>query len=102
MQTKMIESEVLSCCVFSENKRQRYSLLRKWDSAKLNAVVIMPNPSYLDELKYDYSSMRLMNYLIDVGYGGMTIVNLFSYIETDSNNLPPYNERFDSNTDDYI
>ncbi len=102
MGINIVESSINSYCVFSADKKHRYFLMREWDVGKPHAAVIMLNPSYADELKYDYSSMRLMNYLIDVGYGCMTIVNLFSYIESDSNKLPSYEERYDTNTDNYI
>ena len=63
----------------------------------------MLNPSYADELKWDWSSMRIINHLIELEeYGGVDIVNLFSWIEVDSKKLPPYEERYNKTTDNYL
>ncbi|MBW9169766.1 DUF1643 domain-containing protein [Clostridium estertheticum] len=96
------ESSAIISDLNYNNYVHRYFLERIWDKEKTIATVIMLNPSYADELKWDYSSMRAINFLIDEGYGGITIVNLFSCIETDSENLPSYNQRFDKDTDKYI
>lgn len=97
--------KVISKAIFSDEEKptHRYLLKRIWDDLKKTATVIMLNPSYATSLKYDNSSMRVINYLVENGdYGGVYIVNLFSYIETDSENLPTYNERFNEETDKYI
>lgn len=92
-------STVKSEAHFSDDGLHRYLLKRVWDESKPNALIIMLNPSYAGEVKCDYSSMRALNYLVDKGYGSMTIVNLFSWIETESDNLPEYSERYDADTD---
>jgi len=84
------------------NYSHRYLLERIWYDRKPIATVVMLNPSYANEVKWDYSSMRVMNFLIDQGYGGVTIVNLFSCIETNSEDLPSYNIRYNKDTDKYI
>jgi hypothetical protein len=106
----MGESIVKSKAIFSDDRNHRYLLKRVWDEKKEYATIIMLNPSYADELKYDYSSMRAINYILDnqknellnKEYGGVNIVNLFSIVETNSSNLPSYNERFNNDTNKYI
>ncbi|WP_366924638.1 DUF1643 domain-containing protein [Metallumcola ferriviriculae] len=97
-----IKSKVILSDKKIHNYTHRYLLERVWKKESPKATIIMLNPSYADELKWDYSSMRVMNFLIDQGYGGVSIVNLFSCIETNSKNLPPYNIRYNADTDKYI
>lgn len=97
-----IKSKVILSDEKIQNYLHRYLLERIWDGNIPQATVVMLNPSYADELKWDYSSMRVMNFLIDLGYGGISIVNLFSCIETNSEDLPPYNIRYNKDTDKYI
>ena len=100
-----ISSEVL----FDEvnDRKHRYYLYREWQDKGNIACVIMLNPSYADEVKWDYSSMRVMNYLIDYKlkkYKAIYIVNLFSVVETNSKNLFKIipSDRNNSNTDYWI
>jgi len=97
-----IKSKVILSDKEIHNYTHRYLLERIWKEEGSKATIIMLNPSYADELKWDYSSMRVINFLIDQGYGGVSIVNLFSCIETNSENLPPYNIRYNTDTDKYI
>jgi len=101
-------SFIKSEAIFSDDDSHRYLLSRLWDNEeqeqerKPTATVIMLNPSYANEIKYDNSSVKVMNFLVDEGYGGVTIINLFSFVETDSKKLPPYDQRYDNNTNMYI
>lgn len=71
---------------YDNNRRKhRYLLERIWgnDEKKGMAAIIMFNPSCADELKYDKTSMNVVNYLIDKDkYNGVYILNLYSIIET--------------------
>lgn len=89
----MIETtngEIKSRCIYSQDKSHRYLLERIWsdDKDKCMASIIMMNPSYADEIKYDYTTMKIINYLIDRKcYKGVYILNLYSIIETESKKL---------------
>lgn len=81
------KSCIRSRIFFDKQRKHRYLLERIWseDKNKGMASIIMFNPSYADELKYDKTSMVVMNYLIDKNkYNGVYILNLYSIIETDS------------------
>jgi len=80
----------------------RYSLIKLWDETLPKATIIMLNPSIANELKNDLSVNRCLNFLIDNNYGSLEIVNLFAYIETDSNNLRTNQEYIGSENDNYI
>lgn len=63
----------------SKDGSYRYALTKLWDSSRLIAVVIGINPSKATQLKGDNTATNAMNFLVDKGYGEMTIVNLFPY-----------------------
>lgn len=95
---KTIESKV----ILSDDGLYRYSLMRTWDKNKKKAAVIMLNPSKANVLKSDKTVMNVTNFLIDHDYGSLTIVNLFSYIATDSKKLTERNLDNEAPNDDYI
>ncbi|WP_315169478.1 DUF1643 domain-containing protein [Metaclostridioides mangenotii] len=69
----------------NEGNRFRYVLERIWDKNedKPMVSVIMFNPSYADGLRYDYTSMKIINYLIDKGEcRGVYILNLYPIIKS--------------------
>lgn len=111
----MYESSTINSkagCGQYNGNTHRYYLHREWSDEGDIACVIMLNPSYADALIWDYSSMRIMNYLVDYHnkdkcgkkYRGMYIVNLFSIVETDSDKLTKinYEDRYDRNTDEWL
>lgn len=60
----------------------RYSLERVWNKEKEDmATIILFNPSYADEYKYDYTSMKVINFLMkQKDYKGIYITNLYPII----------------------
>lgn len=99
-----IEKEALikTKAIFSEDGKHRFLLRRIWDENKKKAAVIMQNPSYADELKGDLSVTKIMNFLIDEGFGCLDIVNLYSFISTDPENLKRNNDLERKDTDKFI
>ncbi|UZQ49303.1 DUF1643 domain-containing protein [Clostridium kluyveri] len=91
--TSIVKSRV----IVSDDNKHRYLLERIWNDDKPKATVIMLNPSYADEIKGDNTSTKIINHLVDVEIeldeevkirvGGIKIVNIFSYIETESKEL---------------
>ncbi|HAT4283512.1 TPA: DUF1643 domain-containing protein [Clostridium perfringens] len=105
METK---ESVIKSTVFYETygqKKYRYALSRVWgdDPKRGMASVVMFNPSYADELKYDISSMKVINYLIDKHeYNGVNILNLYPIIETDSTEVTKENKKAKQTENDFI
>jgi hypothetical protein len=62
----------------------------------------MLNPSVADEECCDPTLQRCIHFSKQWGYGGMYIVNLFSYISTDPNVLKTVNDPIGPNTNEYI
>ncbi|MBU5425719.1 DUF1643 domain-containing protein [Tissierella pigra] len=80
----------------------RYLLKKQWSEGKNTAAVIMLNPSKANSLKMDQTVMNVMNYLVDNGFSGMSIVNLFSYMSTNPDNLKYRNQDYESVNIEYI
>lgn len=75
-------SVINSTAIFSKNKQQRYILIRKWNKNPL-CLFFLLNPSFASELLYDNTTMKVINFVIKKNiYGGVIILNLFSFINT--------------------
>ncbi|MGI6647504.1 MAG: DUF1643 domain-containing protein [Bacillota bacterium] len=80
----------------------RYMLKKQWGEGEKTAAIIMLNPSKADSLKLDLTVMNVTNYLVDNGFSGMSIVNLFSYMSTNPNNLKYRNQDYEGINIEYI
>ena len=64
----------------SNDKKDRYSLSRIWDSKKPKALYIMLNPSYADDESDDPTIRRLIFFSKKFKFGGFYVTNLFTQI----------------------
>ncbi len=77
----LAETNVLkSKAIFSDDKKHRLLLKKEWDKNKKSAMIIMINPNTADTLNYDLTTMLVMNNLSNLGFGSVSIVNLYSRI----------------------
>jgi hypothetical protein len=65
---------------FDNDRRYRFALWRIWEYGKPMAMVIGLNPSTANEEKDDPTIRRLSSLLFNQGFGGMYMMNLFTYI----------------------
>lgn len=68
---------------FSPCRRYRYTLSRNWDPDRPNLVFCMLNPSTADETQNDPTVERCQRRAERMGFGGVTVLNLFAYRSTD-------------------
>jgi hypothetical protein len=61
----------------------RYRLDRTWDSARPRAAIVMLNPSTATEAADDPTVARCRTRMRALGFGAMTVVNLFAWRATD-------------------
>lgn len=67
-----------------------------WNEDGKKAVFIGINPSYANGIKCDKTTMTVINYLIDDGFGSLTVLNLFSIIDVDTkSNSDKYSTDFE-------
>ncbi|MED3440191.1 DUF1643 domain-containing protein [Bacillus subtilis] len=94
--------EITSRAIYSEDGSNRYLLERIWDQNLPIAAVLMLNPSIAGEIKTDRTVMNVINYLIDKGFGGIRVVNIFSHVSTPQSGLKSRDDSHDSINNDYI
>lgn len=69
-----------SKALFSDDGEHRLLLRKEWDKNKKSAMVIMINPNTADTLNMDLTTMLVINNLNALGFGSVSIVNLYSRI----------------------
>ncbi len=65
---------------FSEDKRYRYMLWRRWDETKACVMFIGLNPSTANESTDDPTIRSVVAIANNLGYGGVYMLNLFQLI----------------------
>jgi len=65
---------------FSACKKYRYKLWRIWDDTKPKVMFIGLNPSTADESKNDPTIRRVISMAKNWGFGGVYMMNLYTYI----------------------
>ncbi len=77
---KEIISNLRTEIVMSENEAYRYSLRKVWSEDKPSLAILMICPSSSGEVAVDTSTMLTLGNCYRLGYGSVTIVNLFSKV----------------------
>ncbi|MGV8094492.1 MAG: DUF1643 domain-containing protein [Mangrovibacterium sp.] len=66
--------------IFSDDRKYRFALWRKWDQNKPLVMFIGLNPSTANETDPDPTIRRVTNFAKSWGYGGFYMMNLFAYV----------------------
>lgn len=74
---------VHSGAIFSDDRRYRYRLWRRWDLFLPRVAVIGLNPSVADEAANDSTIRRVIGFARRDGYGGIEMLNLLGIVATD-------------------
>lgn len=72
---------------FSSDRKHRIWLCRIWDSTKPRIMFIGLNPSTANETSNDPTIRRVKSMANSWGYGGVYMMNLFTFISTDPKKL---------------
>jgi hypothetical protein len=73
--------------LFSDCKKHRLSLWRIWDKDKPMVMFIGLNPSTANAIDDDPTIRRVKSMAKSWGFGGVYMMNLFTFISTDPKNL---------------
>lgn len=76
---------------FSPCRTWRYRLWRVWDESLPLACFVLMNPSKADEINDDPTVLRCQRRVVkwsNIRIGGVLVVNVFAWRETDSTKLP--------------
>lgn len=66
--------------IFSDNRTHRFALWRIWDPKKPLVMFIGLNPSTANESGDDPTIRRVKRFAYDWGFGGVYMMNLFSFV----------------------
>ena len=77
---KKIQTTLTTTAEFSENGKKRYLLTKTWDEKKPHLAIIMSSPSEASGVALDNTTMLVLNNASRLGYGTVSIVNLFATI----------------------
>lgn len=75
-----IISDLRTEIIMSDDGVYRYSLRKVWDESKPSLAIIMICPSSSGEVAVDASTMLVLSNCYRLGYGSVTIVNMFSKV----------------------
>lgn len=77
---KKITTTMTTTAEFSEDGKKRYLLTKTWDDKKPRLAIVMLAPSEASGIELDNTTMLVLNNASRLGYGAVSIVNLFTTI----------------------
>lgn len=86
--------------VLSDDGSHRYLQKRVWDVKGKMAVVITIHPGNDQPLQTDLTTMLIQNQLVELGFGGAYLANLFSSLAVKSTNKQTLKTGSDTTTDE--
>lgn len=75
---KTITTTLATSAVFSDDGTKRYVLRKLWDEKRPSLAIIMLAPSEASGIELDSTTQLVLNNASRLGYGSVTIVNLFA------------------------
>ena len=75
---RCIDTTLATTAVYSDKGDRRYLLRKVWDANKPRLAIIMFAPSEASGIELDNTTMLVLNNASRLGYGSVSIVNLFS------------------------
>lgn len=73
-----ITTVLMTEALFSDDGTKRYLLRKVWDAAKPDLAVVMMCPAGASGVELDQTSMLVLNNASRLGYGSVSIMNLFA------------------------
>ncbi len=78
---KTIETTLTTTALYSEDNTKKYLIRKVWDEKKPSVTVILLTPSTGSDVALDSTTMLTLNNANRLGYGSLSIVNLFSNLD---------------------
>tara|TARA_B110000014_G_C19853679_1_gene442297 strand:- start:25 stop:498 length:474 start_codon:yes stop_codon:yes gene_type:complete len=88
--------------VFSPCRKYRYTLWRIWEDKKPYVMFIGLNPSIADDSIDDPTIRKCINYCKSWGFGGLYMLNLFSYISTNPDKIKDVQDPIGKENDSWL
>ena len=84
----LVEKNILkSDLSYSDDKSRRYLLKIEWDKMKKKACVIMFSAGIANGICFDRTTDYVIRNLVELDYGSVDILNLFSSVNTNIENI---------------
>ncbi len=77
---KTIHTTLTTTALYSDDGKKRYLLQKIWDENKPHLAIVMLTPSEASGIELDNTTMLVLNNASRLGYGSVSIVNLFATI----------------------
>lgn len=94
---EIINTTLTTTAMFSDDKNKRYLLHKEWDSSKPSLAIIMLAPSEASGIELDNTTLLVLNNASRLGFGSVSIVNLFADLNDFSLSHSEHND--DANLD---
>lgn len=92
---KILKSTLKTEVVYDDTLENKYLVKKEWDKTKKTALIIMKNAGNANQIEQDQTTMYVINNLAKLGYGSVSIMNLFpSVINKDNNTSAIENLKF--------
>ena len=78
---KTIETTLTTTAIFSDDNTKRYLLKKVWDEKKPSLAIILLAPSDASGIALDNTTQLTINNTDRLGYGSLSIVNLFATLD---------------------
>ena len=79
---KTIKNTVKTELMYDDTEKRRYLLHIEWDKEKPKACVIMLSAGATNGISFDHTTNYVLQNLVDLDYGSVDIVNLFSTVDS--------------------
>ena len=86
---KTIETTLTTTAVYSEDCTRKYLIRKVWDDAKPSLTIVLLAPSITDGIALDSTTQKTIGNADRLGFGSVSIVNLFSNMEDLINTTDP-------------
>ena len=78
---KTIETTLTTTAIYSEDCTRKYLIRKSWDSSKPSMAIVLLAPSTTDGIALDNTTQKTIGNADRLGFGSVSIVNLFSNME---------------------
>lgn len=83
---KILKSTLKTEVVYDDTLENKYLVKKEWDKTKKTALIIMKHAGDANEIVQDQTTMYVINNLAKLGYGSVSIMNLFPSVTNKDNN----------------
>lgn len=85
-------STLVTTAIFSRDNKHRYVLTKHWNDSLPKAAILMIQAGHADTVRMDTTTMLCISNACDNGFGEISMLNLFSSIQSDTPESDKFND----------